>query len=43
MNNAIKKLVDIATAEIGVREGAKNNTEPKIEEYQKATWLEPAA
>ncbi|MDQ5910195.1 MAG: hypothetical protein QG599_2291 [Pseudomonadota bacterium] len=43
MNQAIKKLIDITTAEIGTHESARNNTGPKIEEYQRATWLEPAA
>lgn len=42
MNQAIKKLVAIATAEIGTRE-IGDNTGPRVEEYQRATWLQPAA
>lgn len=36
-----KRLVELALAEVGVREEPKNsNTGPRIREYQSATWLE---
>lgn len=34
-------IATIAESQIGVREGQRNNTGPKIVEYQKATWLPP--
>ena len=43
MNPAIEKLVAIARNEVGVREGAVNNTGARIVEYQGATWLQPGA
>lgn len=36
-------MVTIATKEVGTREIGGNNIGPRIVEYQKATWLEPAA
>lgn len=32
-------IAQIAESQIGVREGKLNNSGPKIEEYQRATWL----
>ena len=43
MNPAIQKLIQIATQEVGTREGAVNNTGARIVEYQGATWLQPGA
>jgi hypothetical protein len=43
MNTAIEKLINIATKEVGTREGAVNNTGADIVEYQGATWLQPGA
>ena len=37
-----RKLTNIATGEIGVREVGGNNRGPKIVDYQSATWLKPA-
>ena len=39
----IDELIKIADAQVGVREGAKNNTGARIVEYQGATWLAPGA
>lgn len=36
-------LVRIALAEVGAREIGGNNLGPRVQEYQTATWLEPAA
>ena len=36
-------IVPIALAEVGTREVGGNNQGPRVVEYQKATWLEPAA
>lgn len=43
MNPAIEKLIQIASMEVGTREGAVNNTGARIVEYQGATWLQPGA
>lgn len=43
MNPAIDKLVAMAHAEVGTREGPVNNTGARIVEYQGATWLAPGA
>jgi hypothetical protein len=43
VNEAIQKLIAIAKAEVGTREGAVNNTGARIVEYQGATWLAPGA
>jgi hypothetical protein len=43
MNDAIRKLIDIAGSEVGTREDAANNTGARIVEYQGATWLAPGA
>ena len=43
MNNDIKILVDLAISQVGVKEGAVNNTGERVEEYQVATWLAPGA
>lgn len=43
MCEAIQKLINIAKAEVGTREGAINNTGARIVEYQGATWLAPGA
>lgn len=43
MNEAVQKLIAIAKAEVGTREGAVNNTGARIVEYQGATWLAPGA
>jgi hypothetical protein len=43
VNEAIRKLIAIAEAEVGTREGAVNNTGARIVEYQGATWLAPGA
>lgn len=43
MNPAIAKLIQLADAEVGTREGAVNNTGARIVEYQGATWLQPGA
>lgn len=42
MNPAIQKLVQLAEAEVGTREQGGNNRGTRIEEYQQATWLNPA-
>ncbi len=39
----LKRLVEIATREVGVQEVGGNNRGPRIVEYQSATWLKPAA
>ena len=36
----LNKLIEIALAEVGVREEGGNNCGPRIREYQAATWLE---
>lgn len=36
-------LIDLALAEVGVREEGGNNRGKRIQEYQAATWLAPAA
>lgn len=38
----LTKLVAIASKEVGVREAGGNNRGARIEEYQQATWLNPA-
>jgi hypothetical protein len=38
----IKRLLEIATHEVGVHEVGGNNRGPRIVEYQSATWLKPA-
>jgi len=38
----IKRLLEIATHEVGVHEDGGNNCGPRIKEYQCATWLTPA-
>jgi len=38
----IKRLLEIATHEVGVHEDGGNNCGPRIKEYQSATWLTPA-
>lgn len=43
MNPAIQKLIALARAELGVREGPVNNTGTRIVDYQGATWLQPGA
>jgi len=45
MNNRdlLKRFVDIAQAEVGVREVGGNNCGDRIREYQSATWLAPGA
>lgn len=43
MQKLVSSLVAIAKAEVGVKEEGGNNQGPKIREYQKATWLTPAA
>jgi hypothetical protein len=43
VNEAIRKLIAIAEAEVGTREGTVNNTGARIVEYQGATWLAPGA
>lgn len=43
MNPAIEKLIALAQAEVGTREGTVNNTGARIVEYQGATWLAPGA
>ena len=35
-------IIKIALSQVGIREGAKNNTGIDIVKYQKATWLKPA-
>ena len=42
MNPLLKPLVDLALAEVGVREEGGNNRGPRIRDYQSATWLKPA-
>ncbi len=37
----LKRLVEIATREVGVQEVGGNNRGPRIVEYQSATWLKP--
>lgn len=37
------QIVQLASREVGVREGPQNNTGDRIEVYQSATWLQPAA
>ena len=43
MNLAIQKMIQIASAEVGIREAEVNNTGARIVEYQGATWLQPGA
>ena len=43
MNIHIEKLIKIASAEVGTKEDAINNTGARIVEYQGATWLAPGA
>lgn len=43
MNEILQRFVTIAVKEIGVREGAINNTGAQVVEYQGATWLAPGA
>ena len=38
----IKRLLEIATHEVGTHEDGGNNRGPRIVEYQSATWLKPA-
>ena len=38
----LKRLIEIATREVGVHEVGGNNRGPRIAEYQSATWLKPA-
>ena len=38
----IKRLLEIATHEVGTHEDGGNNCGPRIVEYQSATWLKPA-
>ena len=40
---AIQKIVDIATSQVGVREIGGNNKGTDIVKYQQATWLAPNA
>ena len=35
----IKRLLEIATHEVGTHEAGGNNRGPRIVEYQSATWL----
>ena len=39
----LKRFVDIALSQVGVKEEGGNNMGAKITEYQKATWLKPDA
>jgi hypothetical protein len=41
-NHAIKRLVEIALSQVGVKEVGGNNKGAKIREYQSATTLKPA-
>ncbi len=41
MNELIDSMLDIARNEVGTREGQRNNTGPRIAEYQAATALPP--
>lgn len=43
MNSKLKALVDVAASQVGVREHGGNNLGAEIKEYQKATFLPPAA
>jgi hypothetical protein len=43
MNPLLEPLIALAKQEVGVREGAANNTGARIEDYQGATWLAPGA
>ncbi|MDF3011984.1 MAG: hypothetical protein K0Q78_188 [Cellvibrio sp.] len=43
MSHPIDKLIEIALAEVGTREGPVNNTGARIVEYQGTTWLAPGA
>ena len=38
----IKRLIELATHEVGTHEVGGNNRGPRIAEYQSATWLKPA-
>lgn len=38
----IKRLIELATHEVGTHEVGGNNRGPRIEQYQAATWLKPA-
>jgi CHAP domain len=38
----IKRLIELATHEVGTHEVGGNNRGPRIEQYQSATWLKPA-
>ena len=42
-HSAIDVLLALARHEVGVREGAVNNTGARVVEYQGATWLAPGA
>ena len=43
MNPFLQQLIAIAQSQVGVHEQGGNNTGPQIREYQKATFLQPAA
>lgn len=43
MKNLVKKLIEIAASQVGVKEEGGNNVGPQIKEYQKATFLNPGA
>ena len=40
--NPIKRLIELASHEVGTHEVGGNNRGPRIEQYQAATWLKPA-
>lgn len=40
--NPIKRLIELATHEVGTQEVGGNNRGPRIQQYQAATWLKPA-
>ena len=41
--NQLQPFIDIALSQVGVKEEGGNNQGAQIREYQKATWLAPAA
>jgi len=43
MSAYVEQLINIAKKEVGVTEGAVNNTGARVVEYQGTTWLAPGA
>lgn len=41
MSTFTEKLIEIALKEVGVKEVGSTNRGPRVDEYQRATWLDP--